>query len=71
MGWGEWVGVPISPGHPKNYGHPVYGGELMEGFCPDGGGGLWCRGGGGAKNLMPPPSSDNPAGPGGGIPGFF
>ena len=42
MGWGEWVGVPISPGHPKNYGHPVYGGELMEGFCPDGGGGLWC-----------------------------
>ena len=48
VGWGEWVGVPISPGHLKNYGPPVYGGELMEGFCPDGGGGLWC--GGIAKN---------------------
>ena len=34
-----FLAYSISPDHPKNYGPPVYGGGLMEGFCPDGSGG--------------------------------
>ena len=38
-----FLAYSISPGHPKNYGPPVYGGGLMEEFCPDGGGGWGVR----------------------------